>query len=64
MAAGEAEQPLGEAGRLGDQPEEVFAAVQPEVDGDLVVAAAAGVDAPAELAQGFGQAALDRELKK
>ncbi len=60
--AGKAEEGGGEVGGFDDETEEVFAAMETEIDGDLIVAAATGVDTATEFAEGLGEAAFDCEV--
>ncbi len=59
---GEREKGVGEVGHFKGEGVELVAHVQADVDGDLVVAAAAGVDLFAEVSEAFGQAALNGEV--
>jgi hypothetical protein len=58
----EIEQRAGQRGRLADGAQQLVAPVQAQVEGHLVVAAAAGVNPLAEIAQPLGQRALDGEV--
>ena len=62
VGLGKGKQGFGEVGEFAGEGVELVADVQADVDGDLVVAAAAGVDLLAEVAQALGEAALDGEV--